>query len=119
MLRRAVCLGMVRRAQAPLRDDKLSKETMSSLRGVPMNNLKRKVQIFNYFPASTQNEMHSVESDMWVLKFAEQPRWSHNLMGWTSTRDPNHGLKMKFPSKEAAIKFAEEQGEFFYIFCVF
>ena len=57
-------------------------------------------------------------SNYWVVRFSEQERWGHNLMGWTSTRDPNHGLRLEFPTKDAAIQFAEAEGFISFLFFI-
>jgi hypothetical protein len=44
-----------------------------------------------------------------------QQRWTNPLMGWSSSADPVQALKIKFNSKEEAIRFAERQGYSYWI----
>lgn len=64
-----------------------------------------------------QTPLHAMQSgrgnvNQWTLKFgSETERWQHNVMGWTSSRDPvGRQIRLTFPSKETAIAFAEEHG---------
>ena len=53
----------------------------------------------------------------WYLEFDGQAdkelggRWQNQTMGWTSTGDPLTNQKLTFASKDAAVAFAEKQGE--------
>lgn len=50
---------------------------------------------------------------MWHVKFDKisgNDRWTNPLMGWTSTSDPLSTLGMTFPTREAAVEYAERNG---------
>ena len=87
----------------------IPKATIAQLTGMPEKNLKRTVYIYNPPPVATQSASVKTKGT-WILRFEEEERWGHNLMGWTSTRDPNHNMKVEFPSQKDAIQFAEENG---------
>jgi NADH dehydrogenase len=47
----------------------------------------------------------------WVLEFTrDTPREIDPLMGWTSSSDTQQQVRLRFPSKEAALEYAEEHG---------
>jgi len=49
--------------------------------------------------------------DIWVLEFEQsEARRADPLMGWTGSGDTQAQVKLKFPSKDAAKTYAEEQG---------
>lgn len=50
---------------------------------------------------------------MWKMHFEKlegSDRWTNPLMGWTSTGDPLSNMGISFPSKEAAIEYAQRYG---------
>jgi ETC complex I subunit conserved region len=50
---------------------------------------------------------------MWRVQFEKLPgedRWTNPLMGWTSTGDPLSNMGIQFPTKEAAVEYAERNG---------
>lgn len=50
---------------------------------------------------------------LWKVQFEKMPgddRWTNPLMGWTSTSDPLTNMGLSFPTKEAAIEYAERHG---------
>ena len=50
-------------------------------------------------------------NDSWVLEHEpERPREIEPLMGWTSSSDMKSQVQLKFPTKEAAIAYAERNG---------
>lgn len=64
-----------------------------------------------------QNAMQSGKSNTkkWLVKFealdtSSDPRFIENLMGWTGSSNTNSQLKLKFNSKDDAIKYAERNG---------
>jgi hypothetical protein len=74
-----------------------------------------------HFPAGTtarifrrgRSAMSSGAGDTrcWRLTFrGPGRRFIEPLMGWTGTTDPLSGLELKFPTLEAAIRYAERQG---------
>ena len=60
-----------------------------------------------------KNAMQSGKAltDQWILDFnrtdAQRP---DPLMGWAGSRDTLHQVQLKFPSKEAALAYAEKHG---------
>ena len=47
----------------------------------------------------------------WVLDFGQDSaREVDPLMGWTSSSDTQAQVRMNFPTKEAALEYAEEHG---------
>jgi NADH dehydrogenase len=76
--------------------------------GVPAEMLSRKVLI--YKPAKTATQHGWAATKQWVMKFSPGPQWTNPLMGWTSTSDPLTEMSIKFPTKEAALAFAAENG---------
>jgi NADH dehydrogenase (ubiquinone) Fe-S protein 4 len=46
----------------------------------------------------------------WRIDFDTNPRWQNELMGWSSSADTVQALRLKFESREDAIRFAERQG---------
>lgn len=52
-------------------------------------------------------------TQMWRVQFEKVPgddRWTNPLMGWTSTGDPLSNMGLPFPTKEAAVEYAERNG---------
>lgn len=50
-------------------------------------------------------------SRRWVLEFEPRSRpWIEPLMGWTASADTLRQVRLTFPTREAAIAFAERQG---------
>lgn len=48
--------------------------------------------------------------DSWLLEFApEQPQFIEPLMGWTGMTDMKQEIKLFFPTKEAAVAYAERK----------
>jgi hypothetical protein len=65
----------------------------------------------------TQNAMQSGKANTkkWLVEFEaldtfSDPRFIENLMGWTGSGDTNSQIKVKFNSKDDAIKYAERNG---------
>jgi ETC complex I subunit conserved region len=64
-----------------------------------------------YRPARTNMQQGRGRTKAWVLEFEpELAKTIEPLMGWTSTRDMNQQVMIRFPSKEAAVAFAEKHG---------
>jgi hypothetical protein len=48
------------------------------------------------------------KADNWLLEYErETPKTREPLMGYTSTTDMQAQVKLRFPSKEAAVEYAE------------
>jgi hypothetical protein len=64
-----------------------------------------------YRPARTAMQSGQARTREWVLEYApESPREVEPLMGWTSSRDMRSQVRIRFPSKEEAIAYAEKHG---------
>jgi NADH dehydrogenase (ubiquinone) Fe-S protein 4 len=84
------------------------------LSGAPKDELERKVFVFRPAKSAGQHASASVPSYPWKLSFEKKDRWVNPLMGWTSSSDSLAGQtpgNMNFESKDAAIAFAERNGE--------
>lgn len=46
----------------------------------------------------------------WRMIFPTPERWTNNLMGWTSTRDPLSNMSVDFNSLDQAVSYAESLG---------
>ncbi len=67
------------------------------------------MQVSIYQPTKTtmQSGVHNCKH--WLLKFNHDgSREIEPIMGWTSSKDTLHEVKMKFPNKESAIDFAKQ-----------
>ncbi|KAK9721886.1 ndufs4 NADH dehydrogenase Fe-S protein subunit [Basidiobolus ranarum] len=79
--------------------------------GVPEELKERTVRI--YRPAKTAMQSGLQQTRSWKLDFEiinTGAQWENPLMGWASSADPVQALRMRFPEKEDAIRFAEKQG---------
>ena len=64
-----------------------------------------------YKPARTAMSSGAANTKKWVLEFvADTPREVDPLMGWTSSADTQAQVSIRFPSKEAALHYAQEHG---------
>lgn len=66
-----------------------------------------------------KNAMQSGKATMkaWLLEFAPAaPLAIDGLMGWTGMKDTTRQIHLQFPSKEAAIAYANAQGLEFEVF---
>jgi hypothetical protein len=64
-----------------------------------------------YRPARTAMSSGEAKTHDWVLEFEpERPRTIEPLMGYTSSDDMRSQVRLQFPSKEAAIAYAERNG---------
>ena len=64
-----------------------------------------------YRPAKTAMSSGTARTRHWVLDFGhETPREVDPLMGWTSSSDTQAQVQMRFPTREAALEYAEEHG---------
>ena len=58
-----------------------------------------------YKPAKTAMQSGLGKTKDWVVDFdQEEPRQVEPLMGWTSSADMRQQLRLRFPTKEEAIK---------------
>jgi len=64
-----------------------------------------------YKPARNTMQSGTARSKHWVLEFvSETAREVDPLMGWTSNADTQAQVRLRFPSKEAALHYAKDHG---------
>ena len=64
-----------------------------------------------YKPAKTAMQSGTAKTHDWVLEFAQtSARDVDPLMGWTSSSDTQTQVKLRFPTKEAALDYAADKG---------
>ena len=64
-----------------------------------------------YKPARNVMQSGTAKTKNWVLEFPNQTgREVDPLMGWTSSADTQAQVRLRFPSKEAALDYAKEHG---------
>jgi NADH dehydrogenase len=64
-----------------------------------------------YKPARNAMQSGTARSKEWVLEFVPATRREVDpLMGWTSSSDTQAQVKLHFPTKNAALEYAEEHG---------
>lgn len=64
-----------------------------------------------YRPARTAMSSGTAKTKTWVLEYvADSARQVDPLMGWTSSTDTQAQVRLEFPTKEAALEYAQEHG---------
>lgn len=64
-----------------------------------------------YRPSKSAMQSGRAKTQVWVLEYElKSPRVPESLMGWTSSRDTLGQVKLKFPSMEKAVEFANGKG---------
>ena len=64
-----------------------------------------------YRPAKSAMSSGQAKTRDWVLDFTnDTKREIDPLMGWTSSSDTQAQVRMRFPTKEAALDYAKEHG---------
>ncbi|RKT30725.1 ETC complex I subunit-like protein [Roseovarius halotolerans] len=64
-----------------------------------------------YKPARSTTQSGNARSQHWVLEYvAETAREVDPLMGWTSSADTQAQVRLRFPTRAAAMEYAEEHG---------
>ncbi|MCA8881234.1 MAG: ETC complex I subunit [Rhodobacteraceae bacterium] len=64
-----------------------------------------------YRPAKNAMTSGTAKTKKWVLDFVPQsPRDVDPLMGWTGSADMESQVRLRFDTKEAALRYAEENG---------
>ena len=62
-----------------------------------------------YKPAKTAMQSGRSKTDNWILEFFQSSATTRDrLMGWRSGKDTQKQVKLKFKSKDDAIKYAEK-----------
>ena len=70
---------------------------------------RRRVLI--YKPAKSSMTSGRAGTKQWLLEYKPQSApFIEPLMGWTGSTDPMAHLRLSFPSREAAVAYAERQG---------
>ncbi len=70
-----------------------------------------------YQPARSAMQSGTAKTHEWLLEAAPQsPKKRDPLMGWSGSKGTNSQIKMRFATKEEAIKYAEEHGYAYEIF---
>jgi hypothetical protein len=63
-----------------------------------------------YQPDKTAMQSGKGKTQVWQFEFApEKPFFIDNLMGWNGMTDMPQEIRLQFPTKEAAIAYAERQ----------
>ncbi|MET4129200.1 ETC complex I subunit [Roseovarius sp. MBR-6] len=64
-----------------------------------------------YKPARTAMQSGTAKTRHWVLEFVPgTAREVDPLMGWTSSGDTQAQVRLRFPTKEAALDYAKDHG---------
>lgn len=67
-----------------------------------------------YRPSKTAMQSGKAKTLQWVLEGLSQHRRNPEpLMGWVSSQDTFSQIKLFFPTKEAAIEYAQEKGWYY------
>ncbi|HEU4838161.1 MAG TPA: ETC complex I subunit [Micavibrio sp.] len=64
-----------------------------------------------YRPSKSTMQSGRARTKTWVLEYEnETPRGPEPLMGWTAAGDTNNQVRLKFPTQEQAVAYAQEKG---------
>lgn len=64
-----------------------------------------------YRPARNAMQSGTAKTKQWVLEYvSETAREVDPLMGWTSNEDTQAQVRLRFPTKEAALEYARDHG---------
>ena len=64
-----------------------------------------------YRPSKSAMSSGTAKTRSWVLEYVNDTgREVDPLMGWTSSSDTQAQVRMKFPTKEAALEYARDNG---------
>jgi len=64
-----------------------------------------------YKPTRTAMQSGAAKTKLWQLDYEpEEPRQVEPLMGWTSSGDMKQQLRLRFETKEEAVRYCEENG---------
>ena len=70
-----------------------------------------------YRPSKSAMQSGRAKYRDWVLEFEPTaPPFVEPLMGWTASPDTRRQVKLRFPTKEEAIAFAEKHGLEYQVF---
>lgn len=68
------------------------------------------MQVRIYQQPKTAMQSGRARTDRWVLEFEPAPRSIEPLMGWVSSGDTRHQVKLWFDSADEAVAYAEKHG---------
>ncbi|KAI5955635.1 NdufS4 [Candida jiufengensis] len=109
LTRSFVSTSIIRNSELAKPIDTQGKEIVS---GAPRDLVtSRVVRIYQESKPATQSGHHN--GDHWKLDWdvlGKGNRWENDLMGYQGSSDYMQGTQMKFDTKDAAIRFAENQG---------
>lgn len=63
-----------------------------------------------YRPCKTSMQSGTAATNVWKLDFDTIDKSENSLMGWSSSKDPNQSLHIKFNTRDDAIRFASRNG---------
>ncbi len=64
-----------------------------------------------YKPSKNTMQSGLAKTKDWILEYeASSRRGPEPLMGWTASGDTDNQVKLRFPTQEQAIAYAQEQG---------
>ena len=64
-----------------------------------------------YRPARTVMQSGRARRSVWLLEgLAEAPRETEPVMGWLSSRETAHQVRLRFSSAHEAVRFAQKRG---------
>lgn len=63
-----------------------------------------------YRPAKTAMQSGRGHTRYWILEYEPADKQADPMMGWMGSDNTLQQLRMRFPTMEAAVKFAEEEG---------
>ena len=64
-----------------------------------------------YKPAKTAMQSGRAKTHDWVLDYEPaEPRVVESLMGWTTSGDMTSQIRLRFPTREEAVAYAERHG---------
>ncbi len=76
--------------------------------------MNKRVRI--YRPSKTPTQSGLAKTEGWVLEYeTSAPRRPESLMGWTSAMDTLNQVRLKFDTKEDAIRYAENKDWQYYV----
>jgi len=101
--------GPVKRQFLLRKVDSQKKRFSNQFAGIPNSVLEKKARIFK--PSKCTMQSGSANTKVWKMKFEKgNTQFEDPLMGWFGSDDPVLTLELTFPTKEAAVTFAEENG---------
>lgn len=64
-----------------------------------------------YKPQPSKTQSGKAATQLWLLVYeSDSPLEVEPLMGWTSSKDPNRQITLRFATKEEAVAYAQRHG---------